>query len=57
MYLMKCIFLLGNSKELKQKHILNAKGQLTSDFNKDYFKQTDLRTTEFVPSGELVSVE
>jgi hypothetical protein len=48
-------YLLGSSKELKKKHILDTKGKLVSNFNKDFFKQIDARKKEFLPGDGMVS--
>jgi phage shock protein A len=51
-------FVFGTKKELKQNHIITSEGgfigigkmqKLMDDFNKDYFKTIDIRTTTSIP--------
>lgn len=48
-------YLSGNAKELEQMHILDTKGKLVSDFNKEYFKKLSAGKDEFIPEAGMLS--
>jgi hypothetical protein len=44
-------FVIGNAKELKQKHVLTHAGKLNTELNPEDFEQVDRRKIEYIPDS------